>query len=94
MATEHVATHDGRTDILEPRFQHRRTFVDFAAFQAVRFPPGRERNHPFVESLATDAQRLFETLPRAGDEAVQRDRSNGAKLGHVRLLLKSCNGRL
>src|SRR5688500_8522224 len=77
---EHVATHDGGADVDELPLEHRCALVDLAARLAMCAPPRLERDHPLMESLATDAEGFLEGLIRTGHEAVQREGDSQSKL--------------
>ena len=44
---------------------------------------GGERNDPFVQPLASDAERVLHTLVGPGHVTVERHRDPEAQLGHV-----------
>jgi hypothetical protein len=74
MTPEHVAPHDRGADPRLRLLDHRAARIRRSARQTVRRPPNRERNHPVVEALAADAERILDALVRTGNEAVERHR--------------------
>src|SRR6185295_9747109 len=82
MAAEHVAAHDRRADVLQGLLDHLRALVDLAALHAVHRAPGLEREHPFVQLHAADAERVLHALLGPGDEAVERHRDPELELAH------------
>ena len=82
MAAEHVASHHRGSDVGERLLDDPRALVDLSAFEAMHRTKDRERNHPLVQTLAADPERVVDSLAGAGDEAVERHRDPETQLGH------------
>jgi hypothetical protein len=54
--SEHVATHHGRADVVEPALDDRRAGVHLTAFLPLHLTEGPEREQPFVELHPTDSE--------------------------------------
>jgi len=80
---EHVAPHDPGADVLEPAHGEVVVRPFTAALLAEPLLEGLGRKHPFVQRLATFAERTIEALARPRAVAVERDAVRGdAQLSH------------
>jgi hypothetical protein len=71
MPTEHVATHDRRTDVHRGFLDDAIARVHLAAGLSVHLAPELERKDPLMKSHPTDAERVFHALAWTGNEAVE-----------------------
>src|SRR4029453_15129675 len=71
-AAEHVPSHHGRADVLEPALDDRTARVDLAALLSLQLAEGPERKEPFVQLHAAETERVLRALLRAGGVAVER----------------------
>src|SRR5581483_629351 len=83
--------HDDRAHVLPPSLDDRRAGSDLTPLAAVPLVEGLEREHPLVQLLPADAQRVLLALVRPRDVAVQGRRDDGSDLSHVRALLFARN---
>jgi len=68
---EHVASQDPRTDVVEPARGKAVIYASRAVRIANHLLKGSRWEKPLVQRLATDTERIIETLIRAGTEAVK-----------------------
>ena len=83
VAAEHVAPHHGRPDVGKRFLDDHGALVNLAAFESVFLAPHPERKRPFVQSHASNPERIVDALTGAGDEPIERHRDLEAQLGHV-----------
>jgi hypothetical protein len=82
--SEHVATHHGRADALEPSLHDRRAGIDLAALLAMHLAKGPQRKQPLVELHPADSEGVLLALLGTGNEAVQRHHHFQLELAHRR----------
>ena len=70
-ASEHVAAHHRRSDVLEPPLDDGSARADLAALFAVQLPECLEREEPLMELHPALADRILLALVRPGDIAVE-----------------------
>ena len=83
VAAEHVAPHDGGTDVGERFLDDRGAFVGLSAVHADHRAKRSELEGPLVETPAADSERVAHALAGTGDEAVERHRDLEAQPGHA-----------
>jgi hypothetical protein len=71
-AAEHPPAHDHGPDAIDACLEEVAVGPRLAAFASMRLAPGCKPGDPFVELLASFAQRLFEGLVRPGDVPIER----------------------
>src|SRR5205085_2478631 len=72
-ATEHLSSHHVGADVRPCLLEHRGALVDDAALLTDLAAPDLEIEHPEVEVLSADAERLVDALVRPRQIAVERD---------------------
>jgi hypothetical protein len=71
MPTEHVATHDRRTDVHRGFLDNAIARVHLAAGLSVHLAPVLERKDPIVKPHPADAEGVIEALVWTGGKAVE-----------------------